>query len=112
MVMLSVEKKVVERALSQDKVSQANPELILAHEKEWKAGEPSRVAVALEEARAVMRKEGFERGGICHALPLISVFFWSRKGILESIFLGINLVSLRGNNVVDPKDAFVMALAN
>ena len=39
-------------------------------------------------------------------------FFLSKKGILESIFLGINLVSLRGNNVVDPKDAFVMALAN
>ena len=112
MGVLSTEKESVEQALSQEKVNRTNVELFLAQEKEWKVGEPSRVNAALEVARAIMQKEDLDK--------VVEYAMFFRRSVLflvterhPSIDLSeINFASLKGNNVVDLDDGFVVALTS
>ena len=62
-------------------------EISLVEEKEWMAGEPNRLAVALGEARAKMRKKGLNKTKE-YAMRFVSLLFsLSVKGIRGLICL-------------------------
>ena len=88
----------------------SNMKLFLAEEKEWRVGELNRLAVALRDARAEMRKKGLDK-----AKEYAMCFRWSAIFLICEKLSGIDLYeidfsSLKGNNVVDPNDGSTTSL--